>query len=392
MPISTLKPFQQMKIALIILFSVIIIDIYIWKSYITKCNNYIKSIYWAPTILLFLAVIGILCNVLQDVCFKLLFFILLGVVLPKMVFSIFSFIGRCLGAILPIAKRIGFLIGSSLAVVVFVISIYGFVSGWKKLTIKEVNIVSQKLPAAFDNYRIVQLSDLHLSTYDSSPETVTLLVEMVNALKPDLIVFTGDLINHAPNELDPYSNILSKLKAKDGVYSILGNHDYCMYHRFEEPNGAIKAIGELKLKQQAMGWKLLLNDNVQLHRDNDSILLVGVENDGNPPFPAYADLEKALVGAEKSQYKILLSHDPTHWRREIMPNTDIDLTLSGHTHSMQVRIGEFSPSMWAYDEWGGLYSEDERSLYVNTGTGSNVPFRYGAWPEITFITLNNKTK
>lgn len=378
-----------MKIALIVLITVVIIDSYIWKSYVSRRNKYVRAFYWLPTLLLVLSIIGFAGNVLQTFCFNLLAFLLLGVVLPKVVFVLFTLVGRCLGAILPAAKRIGFIMGSVFALAMLVVSIYGFAFGWKNLTVKEVTITSSKLPATFNNYRIVQLSDLHLATYDFSPKTLSLLVEKVNALNPDLIVFTGDLINQIPEELDPYSSVLSKLTAKDGVYSVLGNHDYCMYHQFETPDGTAKAVEELKLKQQMMDWKLLLNENVAIKRGNDSIVLIGVENDGTPPFPAYADLGKALKGTEESQYKILLSHDPTHWRREILPQTDIDLTLSGHTHSMQVRIGEFSPSMWAYDEWGGKYTEEERSLYVNTGTGSNIPFRFGAWPEITLITLNN---
>ena len=141
-----------------------------------------------------------------------------------------------------------------------------------------------------------------------------------------------------------------------------------------------------------MGWDLLLNENRVIRRGDDSIAIVGVENDGTPPFPSYADMNKALENLQDETYKVLLSHDPTHWRREILPQSNIDLTLSGHTHAMQLRLAGFSPSMWAYPEWGGTYYDGERALHVNTGTGSNVAFRLGAWPEITVVTLQSEKK
>ena len=204
------------------------------------------------------------------------------------------------------------------------------------------------------------------------------------------MVFTGDLVNMTPDEIDPFMNVLSCFKAKDGIFSVMGNHDYCSYIKYDSPDQAKRNIYDLQQRQKEMGWDLLLNENRIIRRNNDSIAIIGVENDGRPPFPSFADIGKAISGLSDKTYKVLLSHDPTHWRREILPNTDIDLTLSGHTHSMQFRIKRFSPSMWAYDEWGGRYIDDKRNLYVNSGTGSNVAFRLGAWPEITLLTLKKE--
>ena len=257
-------------------------------------------------------------------------------------------------------------------------------------TVVDVEVASERVPKAFDGYRMVQLSDLHISTFHQSPQTIDRLVEMVNELDADAIVFTGDLVNLAPDELNPFMDVLSKLRAKDGVFSVMGNHDYCVYGVGNDSTTMLRNTREVISRQEMLGWDLLMNENRLVHRGNDSIAIIGVENDGEPPFPSYANLPKALEGVSDEVYKVLLSHDPTHWRRDVLPDTNIDLTLSGHTHSMQFRLGSFSPSMWTYREWGGTYYEGDRALHVNTGTGGNVPFRLGAWPEITLITLRSK--
>lgn len=181
--------------------------------------------------------------------------------------------------------------------------------------------------------------------------------------------------------------ILSSLQAKDGIYSILGNHDYGPYFRWNSPQEQAANLKELMRIQTSMGWQLLNNQHVFLKHNADSIALVGVENDGEPPFSQYADLPKATEGTQGC-FRILLSHNPTHWRREVLPTTDIDLMLSGHTHAMQLQVGRLSPSSLIYPEWGGMYYEGTRGLYVNVGIGYvGLPFRFGAWPEITLLTL-----
>ena len=253
-----------------------------------------------------------------------------------------------------------------------------------------MDIASQDIPQAFDGYRIVQLSDMHIGSWGTDTKPMQRAVSLINSLQPDLIVFTGDLVNNLASELDAFIPVLSTLQAKQGVYSVLGNHDYSTYIKWEHPSQQEAELDSLKAKQAQMGWQLLNNRHVKLYINKDSIALIGVENSGRPPFPDHARLQEASQGTE-GMFKILLSHDPSHWRREILPDTDIHLMLSGHTHDMQTRILGFSPSMFIYPEHSGLYEEDGQKLYVNVGLGHLLyPMRLGAWPEITVLTLRKK--
>lgn len=213
-------------------------------------------------------------------------------------------------------------------------------------------------------------------------------MDLINAQQTDLIVFTGDIVNTKASELEPFENILAQLKAPDGVFSILGNHDYGPYHNWPTTEAQDQNIRDVQNKQASMGWQLLNNDHVILKRATDSIALIGVENNGEPPFSQYSDLPKAMEGTEQCSFKLLLSHNPTHWRREVL-DTDIDLMLAGHTHAMQFAVGRLSPSQFMYPEWSGLYMEGKQGLHVNVGLGyiGRMPLRFGAWPEITVITL-----
>ena len=273
----------------------------------------------------------------------------------------------------------------------FVASVYGFTQGYRRLVVREHVYASARLPRAFDGYRVVQLSDLHLGTLRAHPEVVQRIVDSVQACRPDLIVFTGDLVNYRADEVEPFVAQLRRLQAPDGVVSVMGNHDYAQYFAWPTSADSVADIRRLHAYHRAAGWHLLLNDHIVLHRGTDSIAIVGVENDGLPPFPALADLPRALRGLGPSCFKLLLSHDPTHWRRAVLPETDVDLTLSGHTHGMQFKVGSFSPAEWFYAEWGGAYRERGRELYVSLGTGEVLlPFRLGAWPEINVITLKTQ--
>ena len=210
---------------------------------------------------------------------------------------------------------------------------------------------------------------------------------MVNAQNPDLIVFTGDLVNQQSHEIDGFQDILSQLHAPDGVYSILGNHDYGTYYRWKSRKAEIANLDYLIRQQKAMGWKLLNNEHDILYHKGDSIALIGVENDGEPPFSQFADLSHAMEGTE-GMFQILLSHNPTHWRREVLPASGIPLMLAGHTHAMQGILFGHSLAELIYPEWRGMYHEGNRALYVNIGIGYvGLPFRFGAWPEITVLTL-----
>lgn len=283
---------------------------------------------------------------------------------------------------------------------VFCAVAYGFLWGPDRLMVREADFDSPELPVSFDGYRIVQFSDVHLASFQHRTEQIDLLVDSINALSPDIIVFTGDLVNTDADELLPFMKSLSRLKAPDGVFSILGNHDYQNYARYLSLEEQAKHLEQLQERQQQMGWHLLTNGHAVLQRETDSIAVVGVENDGKPPFPERGNLQQALgtlpgygshLRNSKPLFKILLSHDPTHWRRKVLPETDIQLTLSGHTHGMQFMLFGWSPSQYIYPEWRGMYSENGRSLYVSLGVGGAlIPFRFGAWPEINLITLHHK--
>lgn len=265
--------------------------------------------------------------------------------------------------------------------------LYGSSVGRSRFEVKETTYSSSRLPQTFDGYRIVQLSDIHIGSWIGNASAIERMVELVNAQQPDLIVFTGDLVNHRAVELDEFQEILARLKAKDGVYSILGNHDYGPYFRWKSKQEQDENLIDLKQRQAAMGWKLLNNSHTFLVQGNDSIALIGVENEGEPPFSQHGDLTGAKAGTE-GMFQILLSHNPTHWRREVLPESDVDLMLAGHTHAMQLQFGDYSPSVYIYPEWSGMYLEGTRGLYVNVGIGYvGLPFRFGAWPEITVLTL-----
>lgn len=264
---------------------------------------------------------------------------------------------------------------------------YGFFFGWRHLVVRSATCTSPLLPQAFDGYRVVQLSDIHIGTFLRNRSFVDKMVRAVNAQRPDLVVFTGDLVNVSAQEIIPFQHALKQIQARDGVFSVMGNHDYCEYVEDKSESNIRKNQTVLRYLEQKIGWRLLMNEHVTLQRDGASIELVGVENISRPPFPDYGDLEKALEGTVAGTFKILLSHDPSHWRRDVLRNTDIALTLSGHTHAGQFSLGRFSPAKWAYSEWGGKYTEDGAMLYVSTGIGGTVPFRFGAWPGIDVIQL-----
>ena len=260
------------------------------------------------------------------------------------------------------------------------------------IDVNEVEIGIDGLPDGFDGYRIAQISDLHVGTFGSDTSFVSTLADRVNALDADMIVFTGDIVNSRSTELIPHAAPLSKLSAPDGVLSILGNHDYGDYASWPDKAAKQGNMDLMKSLQKDMGWRLLLNECVMLHRGGDSIAVIGVENIGDPPFPVYGSLSDAYSQYSDSVVKILLTHNPAHWVDSIAsrPDINIPLSLSGHTHAMQIEIFGWSPAKYRYSTWGGLYADDNGShqLYVNIGTGTvGFPARVGATPEITLFTL-----
>ncbi len=264
---------------------------------------------------------------------------------------------------------------------------YGFFFGWRHIIVRRATCVSPLLPASFDGYRVLQLSDIHIGTYLRNRRFIDKLVALVNAQHADLVVFTGDLVNVSAEEVIPFQHVLRQVRAADGVLSIMGNHDYCEYGADKSRRNVTKNQTVLHYLEEKIGWHLLMNEHKLISRGGDNIAVIGVENISRPPFQDYGDLRKAMEGLPDGMFKILLSHDPSHWRRGVLNQTDIALTLSGHTHAGQLRVGRLSPSKIAYQEWGGKYTENGAMLYVSTGIGGTVPFRLGAWPEVSIITL-----
>lgn len=368
-------------------------DFYIWYTQVRRQMPRLwRWLYWLPTLVTWAAIIGWAVGGHAEWMLRLFSILLLCIAVPKLVFAIIALLGRAAGLLLPQARRVGKMIGAVAALAACGIGVYGFTLGWKQLQVVETTLTLPDLPDAFDGYRIVQISDLHIGTFGQDTAYVRNLIRQAHALHPDLIVFTGDLINSAPEELDGYDRLLSKLHAPDGVLSVLGNHDYCTYRRYDTPNGADLKLEELKQRERELGWDLMLNEHRILRRGTDSLVILGVENSSRPPFPSHGKLSDAVQGVSPDSFQILLSHDPSQWRREIVGATSIRLMLSGHTHAMQFKMGGFSPVRWTYPEWGGLYHEGDQYLYISLGAGGTVPFRFGAWPEINVITLRKEAQ
>ncbi len=291
-------------------------------------------------------------------------------------------------------KRFG-LISLSICLIWTLLALYGYCFGRFCYEIKEVKIEDERIPAAFEDYRIIQISDLHISGFIGHEAFVDTLVNAINRQKPDLICFTGDLVSITHKEVYPFIKSLQRLKARDGIISILGNHDYGVYNKQLDNNSDREKEREniIDIQRDSLDWNILLNGNYIIHHGNDSICIIGVENQacGVHQVVRRGDLTKALP-KEKVSYSILLSHDPSHWKAEVTSHKEIALTLSGHTHAMQFRILGWTPSKWAYEECDGLYTNGEQKLYVNIGCGELLPFRIGATPEITQFTLKRIAK
>ena len=270
--------------------------------------------------------------------------------------------------------------------------LYGF-SNKYNYKVKKVDLNFSNLPGAFKGLKIVQVSDIHSGSFTNKP-AVQKGIEQILQLQPDLILFTGDLVNNEAKEMLNYIDVFSQLKAPLGIYSILGNHDYGDYVNWGNKELKKQNLDLVKQVHGQLGWRLLLDENVLLQKNTEQIALIGIQNwSALKRFPKYGDLSKAYQGVENIPFKILMSHDPTHWDAEVRPKyPDIDLTLAGHTHGMQFGVEipwfKWSPVQYVYRQWAGLYEEEAQKLYVNRGFGFiGYPGRVGILPEITLIKL-----
>mgnify|MGYP002286131122 FL=1 len=377
----------------------VFVDIYIWRCIVNKERKRWPGVVYAWSSLFFIIFIIVTVAlprrsgsdaVLLAVMWML--YTYLSVYISKYVFCIISFIGLIPRLWRGKRWKAMNIIGSVAAIAVFVTMWWGALINRTRYQIKEVVIEFADLPDAFDGYRVLQFSDFHVGTYGSDTTFVSEIVDVINNQSADLVLFTGDIVNRRTDELLPQVKPLSRLKAADGVYSILGNHDYGDYKKWPSAEMKSENMDMMYRLQRDMGWNLMNNRSEYIRRGNDSIALIGVENWGDPPFTVYGDLDKAYPMQSDSTFKILMTHNPAHWSEKIADNdtVNIALSLSGHTHAMQCQIGSWSPAEWRYDNWGGLYDDlsSRHKLYVNIGLGTvALPARIGATPEITVLTL-----
>lgn len=405
----------------IILIVMLLIDCYVFMALRTVSQNSsekmkwtIYSIYWS------ISAIGIITIALfpfvqffqTNIAFRnYVFAILVGLFFAKIIGSVFFLVDDIRrGSMWLMAKlfpgtganfaqegaitRSVFLswLGIALGGGLFSTLLYGF-SNKYNYQVKKVKLAFNNLPAAFKGFKIVHISDIHSGSFNDKA-AVQKGVDMVLAQNADIILFTGDLVNDRSTEMQQYMDVFSRLKAPMGVYSTLGNHDYGDYVAWPTPAEKAKNLEDLKTVHANLGWRLLMNEHVALEKDNAQIALLGIENwsaFGN--FPKYGKMKEAYAGTEKYPFKILMSHDPSHWDAEVRPHySDIDIMLSGHTHGMQFGLEnpyfKWSPVQWFYKEWAGLYQSDNQKLYVNRGYGFiGYPGRVGIMPEITVIEL-----
>lgn len=270
--------------------------------------------------------------------------------------------------------------------------LYGITRGKYAYTVHHQIVKSPDLPKAFHGFKVLQISDIHSGSFDSL-EAVTRGVEMIQAQKADIILFTGDLVNQDADEIKPFISLFEKLNAPYGKFAVLGNHDYGYYRDRKNNPKAIENMQKLEEHHKSMGFRLLNNESLALDKDGEYIRLAGVENWGKGPFPKEADLDKTFEDSQDNEFTLLMSHDPSHWTAHVLDfPKKIHLTLSGHTHGMQAGIEipgfKWSPIKYRYPEWAGIYEQDEQQLYVNRGFGFlGFAGRVGILPEITVLEL-----
>jgi predicted MPP superfamily phosphohydrolase len=294
----------------------------------------------------------------------------------------------------PTISRKKFLsqVGIVMASVPFISLLFGVMKGRFAFSKRYTKLSFPNLPEAFDGLKIVQISDLHLGSLNSNYTEMEEAVRLINDEHPDLICFTGDLVNNFYEETIGWEKVFSKLEARIGKFSIMGNHDYGDYSKWPSAQDKTDNLNNIKDSHMLLGFNLLNNQSQVLEANGDKMVVTGVENWGHPPFPQYGDLKKASKGVEDIPFKLLLSHDPDHWDAEVKKDYDYDLTLAGHTHGMQFGIEfknfQWSPAKYKFRRWAGLYNEGNQYLYVNRGLGYlGMPARVGMPPEITIIEL-----
>lgn len=384
------------RIAILLILMAVVPDLYIDRRFLRRIKGrramLRRLLWWLPTLgMIAYTMVFVFDRQFAPTNIKILnvYLFLVGLLItPKCLFAICSAIGWGVKKMIRRKANYGNIVGVVMVVLNWYVLFYGSFVGFDQITVREMTYESAELPKAFDGYRIVQFSDAHVGTYIGGREhLLSAVVDTINAQCPDMVVFAGDLQNREPQEIRPFVDVLGGIKAKDGVFSVIGNHDYSDYI---EATPDIKAGNEKETREleRKMGWRLLVNEHEVVRRGADSIVIAGLDNDGDgKKFPQRGDVRKALEGVSDSAFVVMAEHDPTCWRRKILPESRAQLTLSGHTHAMQFMIGNWSPASFVYKEWGGLFSEGARALIVSTGIGGFIPFRFGVPGEIVVITM-----
>ena len=380
---------------LLIILPDLYLDLHYWRHKYSVGQRFIR---WLPTIGMVAYTIYLMYekNFIPDNPNILyIYLLLLGIIaIPKLVFMLCSVTGLTFSKLLhkksakhP-ANNYGNLIGLICVPVIWYVVLYGSFIGFNKVEVNRQTYTSPDLPKAFDGYKVVLFSDAHVGSYTARNEHVLKkAIDNINAQHPDMIVYTGDIQNTQPQDIYRHMDVLSSLKAKDGIYTILGNHDYGDYICGNTARKVANMRETMSLEKQ-MGWTLLMNEHRYIDRGKSHIIIAGMENDGDGiRFPQKGDIKKTLKGVDDDDFVLMLEHDPSSWRRKIIPDGRAQLTLSGHTHKMQFALFDWCPMSLTGKEVNGWYTEDEQSLFVTAGLGGLIPFRFGAPGEIVVLTL-----
>jgi predicted MPP superfamily phosphohydrolase len=396
-----------------------IIDIYAYQAFKTVSKNqWLNMLYWVISLLVVGNFVFRLFNLSRGSfgnAHAYAFGFLIALLIPKIILLMIMFAEDVFrvphaiyryfiegelarGNYMPSRRAFISRIALGIAAIPFASILYGIYRGKYNYKVLKYTLHFEDLPNAFDGYKLTQISDIHSGSFDNM-EKVDYAVDLINEQQSDVILFTGDMVNNKAEEMKPYIDIFSKLKAKDGMYSVLGNHDYGDYIRWDSQEAKHQNLENLKSIQKEIGFDLLLNEHRFIEKNNERLAIVGVENWGAGGFKKVGDLKKASSQVEKDDFKILMSHDPSHWEKEVIQDDyHYHLTLSGHTHGMQFGIEipgwfKWSPVKWRYKYWAGIYEELGQYINVNRGFGYLAfPGRVGIWPEITVIELKKGVK
>lgn len=387
------------RIIVPLLLFIVLPDVFFELHYMRHVKNFTwwkRVLWWIPATVM--VVYSICLANTHDflprdiVWLEVYFFLMAFFVAPKAMYAACSSIGWMYRKLTGSKYNWGNLIGVVLGLATAVMFIYGLTRGFSRLEVKHIDLSFSDLPQSFDGYRIVHFTDAHVGTYIGRyKKTLRRDIDSINAQHGDMIVFTGDLQNCSPAELYKHQEELESLQAPDGVFSVLGNHDYSKYIE-NTTDPAIKVANERETQafERSLGWNLLMNEHAAIGRGKDSVYISGLEYDEVKPYPFKADIGKAIKGIPKKAFNIMLVHTPARWKDMVLPKSKAQLTLAGHTHGGQVMVFGFRPTMLSYKEDYGLFEEAGRYLEVSAGIGGTVPFRLGAAPEIVVITLHKK--